>query len=288
LPKTAARVAAGVLVALFLVAVFMVVYAFRMLGNANAVARQIDSGRLSLEDGAEHYRALANQSWFSLPLYPVRNSLRERYVAEADRVMADYREESQSTPVTLGDWQRAAAALNDAIALAPEDKAIRGKSKVAAGYLNLLHRPRPYLRTAREDFEEALTLLPKSSPDPHLGLAQIDMQDGDLENAESELNLSQSNGFRPGRRRQKDLADAYRRRGERLLASAQRVHDVGQMQDMLQRGDSDLAHAHTLYTRVSPFLDGDAMADRVSTERAQVAKTLADAKLATDGSKVTP
>ena len=41
-------------------------------------------------------------------LFPLRSSLRERYVAEADRVMADYREESESTPVNLRDWQQAA------------------------------------------------------------------------------------------------------------------------------------------------------------------------------------
>jgi serine/threonine protein kinase len=275
LPKTFARVAAATVVALFLTAVFSVVYAFRMLGNANALARQIDSGQLRLDEGAAAYNALAAKSWFSMPLFPARNSLREGYVADADRIMADYRDESESTPVDVRDWQRAATDLKNAASLAPSDKTIHGKNKIALGYVNLLHRPKPYLQTAREDFEEALNLLPRNSPYPHLGLAQFYMLDGDLEKAEAELGQAKGNGFVPGRRRQKDLADAYRKRGERYLAGAQKSHDASRTQDWLQRGDSDLAHAQTLYTQISSFLDADAMMDRVAAERADVQRTLA-------------
>jgi ATP/maltotriose-dependent transcriptional regulator MalT len=279
--KLAARIAAGLAIALFLVTVFFVVYAVRIFGRANTLAKQIDSGQTSLDDGAQAYQNLAKSSWLQWPLYRVRNSLRERYVAEADRVMADYREESESTPVSVRDWQRAATMLNSALNLAPDDKLIRGKSKVAVGYLNMLHRP-PYIRTARKDFEEALALLPKNTPDPHLGLASIYMVDGDLDKAESELNQSQTNGFRPGRRRQKDLADAYRHKGELLLAAGRKTHDMSRMQDYLTRGDSDLAHAQSLYQQISPFLDGANQAEHVSEEREQVAKTLADSHLVTD------
>jgi len=266
--------------------VFVVAYEFKMLGNSNALSRRIDSGQVSLEDGAREYRALAAKSWFSMPLFPARNSLRERYVAEADRVLTDYREASESTPVFMGDWVRANEALNSAIGLAPEDRAVRGRSKVVLGYINLLHldpktkKPAPLLRTARADFEEARRLLPHS-PDPHLGLAQIYMHDGELEQAETELNEAQSNGFRPGRREQKDLADTYRRRGEKYLATAARSHDVGQMQDALQKADADLSHALTLYNAIAPMPYGAMMAERVLNEREQAQKTLESARLVT-------
>jgi serine/threonine protein kinase len=287
LGKTTQRAIAAVVVAMFLFGVFSVVYAFRTLGNANSLARQVDSGQLSVAAGAAAYQELAGKTWFPTLLFPLRSSLRERYVAEADRVMADYREESESTPVSLRDWQRAASSLRDAIRIAPEDKAIRGKSKVATGYLNLLHRPR-YLQTARENFEEAAGLLPRGAPDAHLGLAQFYMADGDLDKAEQELKLAQSGGVSPGRRRQRDLADAYLHRGEKYMSTAQRAHDIGKMQEALQLGDSDLAHAQELYKQLASFPDGVQLADRVSADRAQLARTLADSRLATDGPKENP
>jgi tetratricopeptide (TPR) repeat protein len=223
-----------------------------------------------------------------MPLFPARNSLRERYAAEADRVLTDYREASESTPVYLSDWQRANRALTAAIGFAPEDKTLRGKSKVVLGYINLFNRDpatkkaAPLLRTAREDFEEARALLPHS-PDPHLGLAQIYMHDGDLEQAESELNEAQRNGFTPRRREQKDLADTYRRRGERFLATAERSRDVGQKQDALQKADSDLSHALTLYNAIAPMPYGAEMAERVLNEREQAQRTLEASRLVSDG-----
>lgn len=54
------------------------------------------------------------------------------------------------------------------------------------------------------------------------------------------------------------------------------------MQDLLQRGDADLAHAQSLYSQIS-FLNADDIVESVSAERAQVAKTLADSKVAMQG-----
>jgi serine/threonine protein kinase len=292
LPKTAARIVAGLVVTTFFAGVFITVYQVRMYRNASALSRRIDSGQLSLEDGASAYRALAEKSWFSMPLYPARNSLRERYVAEADRVLLDYREASESTPVYLQDWQRANAALNAALNFASDDKSVRGKSQLVRGYINLLHRdPKTRkadrLKFARGDFEAARALMPHS-PDPHLGLAQIFMYDGDLEQAENELNESQRDGFQPGRREKRALADTYRRRGERFLSEAHRVHDITKMQDSLQKADSDLSHAQTLYTQIRPFLDGGTLAEAVSNEREQAEKTLEASKLAMDGPKENP
>ncbi len=118
------------------------------------------------------------------------------------------------------------------------------------------------------------------SADPHLGLALIQMNDGELDKAEEELNQAQRNGFRPGRREQKALADGYRRRGERLIAAAKRVHDIGQMEDDLKHADSDLAHAQSLYNSIAPFLHGVELAEKVSLERDNASKTLADARQA--------
>jgi hypothetical protein len=116
------------------------------------------------------------------------------------------------------------------------------------------------------------------SPDPHLGLALIHMGDGDLDKAEDELNEAKRNGFRAGRREQKQLADGYRTRGDRWLASARRAHDIVQMRDSLKHADSDLAHAQELYNSIAPFLNGVELAERVSAERDKAARTLAQAE----------
>jgi hypothetical protein len=269
------HIAVPVAVALFLISVFTVVYEVRMLNLARSLSSQIDSGRMAPETANVAYQALAKKSWFALPLYPAKKSLKDRYVAEADRVIADYREASESTPVYLRDWRRAQAALSSAMALAPDDKSIRGKYQLVDGYLQLLRSGD--VKQARAEFEQARNLMPKA-PDPHLGLALIQMREGDLDKAEEELNLAKRNGFQPGRREQRDLANGYRARGERWIAEAKRARGLAQMQDLLKHADSDLAHAEELYNSVAPLFNGVQLAEKVSLERDKAAKSLAQAE----------
>jgi serine/threonine-protein kinase len=280
LPRNLARplFRAGVaaLVTFFLASVFTIVYEIRMWNNAEALRQQIDSGRLSLDTANKVYSALAKRSLFGLPLYPARASLRDRYTAEADRVIADYREASESTPVYTRDWRRAQAALASAMALVPGDASIRGKFSLIGGHLKL---QTGNLKGARADFEEARSLLPHA-PDPHLGLALIRMSEGDLDKAEDELNEAKRNGFRPGRREEAALASGYKARGEKWLGEARRAHDIGRMQDALKHADADLAHAQDLYNSVAPFRNGVEMAEKVSLERDRAARTLAEAQAA--------
>jgi serine/threonine protein kinase len=273
IPKSIFPIAVPVLVALFLCAVFIVVYEIRMLKNAQSLSAEIDSRRLTLDIANVAYQALAKKSLFALPLYPARRSLLDRYLVEADRVIADYREASESTPVTLRDWQSAQAALKEAMKLSPDDKSIRGKYELVDGFVKLrLGR----MKGARADFDQARDLLP-DSPDPHLGLAQVWMREGDLDKAEEELHQAKLNGFQPGRREQRDRADGYRARGEKWLAEAKRAHGLGQMQDALKHADGDLAHALELYNSVAPLFNGVQLAEKVSDEREKAAKSLAQA-----------
>jgi tetratricopeptide (TPR) repeat protein len=277
--------ATATMVLFFLAAVFTVVYEIRMFGNAENLRRQIDSGQLGLDAGNNAYHQLVKRSLLSFPLYPARRSLRDHYTAEADRVIADYREASESTPVYLRDWRRAQSALASALALDPEDKSIRGRYSLIDGHLKLRVNN---FKDARSDFVDARNLLPRS-PDPHLGLAMIYMGEGELDKAQDELNQARRNGFQPGRREQRALADGYRLRGEKWLAGARRTHDIGQMQEALKRADNDLAHAQELYTAVAPLYHGVEMAEKVSLERDKAAKTLAEARqIQQDPPKETP
>jgi serine/threonine protein kinase len=263
------------MVALFLVAVFTIVYEIRMWNNAESLATQIDAGHLNLTDAMTAYQSLARHSLSSFPLYPARRSLRNRYTAEADRVIADYREASDSTPVTTKDWRRAREALASAMSISPDDRNIRGKFSLINGFLAL----KGNLKQAHRDFDEAARLLP-DSPDPHLGLALIQMSQSNLDQAEEELRKAERNGFKAGRREQRGLADGYKLRGERWLAEANRAQGIAQMQDALKHADSDLGKAQELYNSVAPFLNGVQLAERVSSERDKLAKTLAQAQQA--------
>jgi tetratricopeptide (TPR) repeat protein len=275
-PKPVSRGLMPGLAALFLIAVFVIVYEIRMLNNAEALANQIDSGRISLADAMPAWQSLVKHSIFSLPLYPARRSLRNRYTAEADRVIADYREASDSTPVTTKDWKRARESLASAMSISPDDNKLRGKYALINGFLAL----KTNLKQSRNDFEEAARLLP-DSPDPHLGLALVQMSQNNLDQAEEELRKAERNGFKAGRREQRSLADGYRVRGERWLAEAHHAQGIVEMQHALKNADSDLAHAQELYNSVAPFLNGVQLAERVSLERDRAAKTLAEAQQAT-------
>jgi len=52
------------------------------------------------------------------------------------------------------------------------------------------------------------------------------------------------------------------------------------MEDALQHADGDLKKAQGLYNSVAPFLNGVELAEKVSVERDQAAKSLAAAQLA--------
>ena len=260
----------------FVLAAGFAVAEIRQWTKASDLRRRLEAGQLSADAGAAEYKTLAAGSWFSWPLYPARTSLRDRYSAEADRVIADYREASESTPVYVKDWKRAQAAISAAANLAPEDAAIRGRANLIEGHLKLRAGD---IKGARSSFEAARERMSRS-PDPHLGLAMIHLHDSDLDKAEGELNDAQRNGFRPGRREQKSLADAYRKRGERWLAVAKKAHDIGRMEDAPKKADGDLAHAQSLYNAVAPFFDGIELSERVASEREQAQKTLSAAQLA--------
>jgi hypothetical protein len=262
-----------------------------MMSNARALSRGIDSGQITLDQGAAAYQALAAKSFFALPLYSARNSLRDRYVAEADQVLADYREASESTPVYFQDWQRAGDALKAAFAIT-EDKSVLGKLRLVSGYLSLWRRDHkkrliPDYRAARADFEAAQSLLPHS-PDPHLGLATIYMHDGELEKAQRELDESKNHGFTPGRRELSALADTYKRRGEKWMSFGQHAHDIAKMKDALQHAENDLDRAQELYNQIAPFYQGAENAEKVSMERGEAAKYLAEAQAVNDPPKETP
>jgi plasmid stabilization system protein ParE len=116
-------------------------------------------------------------------------------------------------------------------------------------------------------------LLPKS-PDPPLGLVFAYIAAGNMVQAEDALNAAKENGFEPGAREENALADGFRLRGERNLATGRSAHDFRAMEALLQRAESDLGRAHDLYLTVQ----NPQVAARVSAERQHAIAVLAQAR----------
>ena len=266
--------AAGAL--LFVFSAWATVSEIRQWGKAGDLRRRLESGQIATPAAAEEYQTLAKSTWFSWPLSRTRNSLRDRYAAEADRVIADYREAGESTPVYTKDWKRAQASIAAAAAFAPDDLTVRGRASLIDGHLKLRAGD---VKGARASFEAARGALSRS-PDPHLGLAMIYLMDSDLDKAQEQFNEAQRTGFRPGRREQKSLADAYRRRGARWITVAKKARDITHMSDAYKKADADLEQAQSLYTSIAPYYDGIELAERVALDREQVQKLIAAAQLA--------
>jgi len=260
----ALRLKAGTAVAVFLVLVFGVVYEIRMWRNADTLRARIDSRQISLEDAEKARLALEKQARLPAPLYPARNALRDRYVAEAERVIGNYRSFSPGAAVGKSDWLHAKAMLARAVRIAPDDKGIRAAAEIVEGHLKVRASD---LKGALSEFEDARGLA-GNSPDPHLGLALVHLMTGELDRAEDEYGQAAKYGFRPGRLQQQTLAEAYRRRGERWAAGARRAHDSEKALDAYRHADSDLEKAQGLYSATAPY--GLAQAEKIGEERRDV------------------
>jgi serine/threonine-protein kinase len=186
--------------------------------------------------------------------------------AEAERIIAGYRQSGKPG----ADWKTARLAIAPALKRTPNDTTLRAESLIIDGHLKLdAHK----VRAAQTSFGEAGMLLPKS-PDPPLGLVFAYIAAGNMVQAEDALNAAKENGFEPGPREESALADGFRLRGERNLATGRSAHDFRAMEALLQRAESDLGRAHDLYLTVQ----NPQVAARVSAERQHAIAVLAQAR----------
>jgi type VI protein secretion system component VasK len=72
------------------------------------------------------------------------------------------------------------------------------------------------------------------------------------------------------------------------MSAGQHAHDLEKMKDALQRAESDLDRAQELYSQIAPFYQGYENAEKVSLERGEAAKYLAEAQAVNDPPKQTP
>ncbi|MBI3278658.1 MAG: serine/threonine protein kinase [Acidobacteria bacterium] len=248
------------------------------------LARELEAEKLrDLNSAWTRYQELSLSAHLGPTLSAPRQALRRRLLAQADQVIGEYRH-SDSPTVGKADWLRAQASAAHALELLPGDDQIRGKLRLAEAHLDRIQgtavRESRLLNAAREKFEQAARLMPKS-PDPYLGLARLEVYSfHDIDRAEDALREAQRRGHDPGRRETAQLADGYRDRAERMMREAENSLDMPEEQDYLRRAEKDYQRARELYESIVPFAgsanslrrvhDGLALIERRREELRQV------------------
>jgi hypothetical protein len=228
----------------------------------------------------DQYQALARRSVFGLGLAAVRGPLKERLVAQANHVIADYRQDSPT--VREAQWRTAVEALTDALRLDPGDRAAAASLQYCEGQLQritgearLRRKPQTRetlaaanesLRAAVVRFQDAARLNPRW-PDPYLGLARTYIYGlDDLDKANEALNEAERLGYRRGNRELVQLADGYRRRGAHMQAQAEGVRGLAQEADCLKKAADDYQQSIDLYGKAIGFGDAGSYLKQVQKQ----------------------
>lgn len=218
--------------------------------DARTLARQIDSEQVQIEPAWDQYQALAKRAHFGTSLWGLQDSLRNRLLADVNRVLNQFRD-ADTPGITEADWVRARSETAEALELMPHDKTIRGTLRLIDGQLDRIRggnkRNAQLLQRSRENFEEAAQLLPKS-PDPWLGLARLYVYSlHDVDAAKAALEKAEHNGHNLGKRETAQLADGYRDRGERTMREAQNAVNQDEEKRYIELAQKDLQEAERLY-----------------------------------------
>ncbi len=204
-----------------------------------------------LNNAWQRYQTLAEQHPMPLVLTGARQTLENKLVASADRVINDYREH-ENAAVRSGDWDRARVALKRALLLSGGNKTIRAKMLLCEGHINRINstgkNQGKAVGEAAAEFEEARDLMPHSA-DPHLGLARLYLTNlKDVDRAEQELREAERHGhFRRGRREMWLLGVAYRERADELARAAMNAAGMPEEGEDLRRADEDYLHAEDMF-----------------------------------------
>jgi tetratricopeptide (TPR) repeat protein len=244
---------------------------------ANQLKHELESEQITdLNAAWERYQKLVEGTHLPVNLSGVRNALEARLTANADRVLAEYRE-SDFLSVHEKDWQQARDAYARALQLDPGDKSIRGKLRVCEGQIARINiggkNAGHNLSEAQEKFQEAAHLL--KTADPYLGLVHLDIYSlKDVDKAEQDLHEAERHNYRAGKRVKSQLADGYNDRADGWVREAMRASGLPQEPDYWKRADADYAHAADLYRDIAPWGNSVSMLRRIYNSREDVARRL--------------
>jgi hypothetical protein len=211
------------------------------------------------------------------PVAWLSQSLRAGLVAAADDVIDRYRNSSNFVLDDF-DWRKAQICLQHAEELDESDIAVKGKLALTNAYLALLENPQTEQIAARakRGFEEALSDLPRS-PDPHLGLARMDIYNfRNIGRAVAELSDAERLGFKPGPREFEQQGDGYLLRAESELRQAQKATLArADAAKYLALARGDMERARNLYEPIDGYSNVGSNLKRLDRDRDRLQALLA-------------
>ncbi len=149
------------------------------------------------------------------------------------------------------DWPKAAVCFTHLIEMDRNDRSSQGKLALCHAFENLERDQ----RAAQADFNAAESLMPRS-PDPHLGLARIDVYSlKNIGKAMAELHAAQRLGFELGPREMEEEADGYRFRATAELDQARKsgAENRAAEERYLRLAQRDFDRARQLYEPIEGF-----------------------------------
>jgi tetratricopeptide (TPR) repeat protein len=232
------------------------------------------------------YERLAHRSLLGFGLLGVRTPLKERLVAQAERVMSDYRQDAPA--VREAQWKAAAEWLTCASRLDPSDAQVSASLQYCEGHIARIAgeaQRRKKLATANQSFHEAVARFQEAGrlnrkwPDPYLGLARTYIYGlDDLDRAIAAFDEARRRGYQPGNRELVQMADGYRSRAERWRRESGGMQGLPQQADLLQKAVDDYAHSIDLYRQAIGFGDAGAYMRQVQKRLDEVQQTLTAVK----------
>ena len=245
-----------------------VVVGIGIVGNEAVVWSAAKELRVKLATGEnsdvqgvwDRYQDLSQRSLLGIGTAGVKGPLKERLRTQADRVIADFRQDEPT--VREAQWRDAATWLTDLLHLDPGDRAATARLRYCEGQLQRItgearkRKKQPatqQLRDAVSRFEEA-SRLDSRWPDPYLGLARTFVYGlDDIDKAVSAMHEAEQRGYRPGNRELVQLADGYRNRADRMRREAQSVKGLEQERACLEKAASDYTQAIEIYGKAIGF-----------------------------------
>jgi tetratricopeptide (TPR) repeat protein len=230
------------------------------------------------------YDRLSHRSVLGFGLIGVRRPLKDRLLAQAERVIADYRQDAPA--VREAQWKDAVAWLTNASRLDPADTEVNASLQYCEAHLYRINgetQKRKRLPSAMASLHAAIVRFEEAGrlnrkwPDPYLGLARTYVYGlEDLDRAISAFEEAQRRGYRPGNRELVQLADGYRNRAERMRREATGMQGLPQEAELLQKSADDFQRAVDLYRQAIGFGEAGATMRQVQKRLDEVQQALTE------------
>jgi eukaryotic-like serine/threonine-protein kinase len=268
-------------------------YYYRFWRESSALRGNLDFTRASVADINREWDLLQRvqrQNAFLGGMSPAANlagNVRAALEKAGDEVIEGYRNKPGARVADF-DWSKASVCFTHLIEMDRANRDAQGKLALCHGYENLDRAT----ATAQADFSQAAALLPRS-PDPHLGLARIDVYSAkNIGKAISELEAAQRLGFELGSREMEEKADGYRFRATAELNQA-RKDEISKTEEerYLRLAQRDFDRARGLYEPIAGFSNVSAALQQVDDDdrvRESMAAALAKARKPKPKSKSRP